>query len=106
MVRVEMPSFLIVAGEKDLSNWVPVPADALTTRDALAWFALLPLLVLRVPACSELMYVPAFSTATNTVILQVPFAGILPPVRVMSALPLAAVSVPPQVLSGTVLGRP
>jgi len=41
MVNVEMPSLSIVAGEKVLKQRVPELADALTTSDAFAWFALL-----------------------------------------------------------------
>ena len=54
MVKVETPLLTIVAGEKDLSSLGPAPADSLTTRDALAWSLLLPLLVLSVPICNEL----------------------------------------------------
>ena len=54
MVRVETPPALMVAGLKALPSVGATPAGALTVKVATAGAALLPLLVCKAPAASEL----------------------------------------------------
>ena len=69
-----------------------------TISVALIPWVLVPWLVCKAPAGSELMNVPTLGTVTATVTVQEPYAGIEPPLKVTIELPLVAVTVPLHVL--------
>jgi hypothetical protein len=98
IVSVELPPAVMEAGLKDLFTVGATPATGVTAKLATAGTELLPLLVCKAPAASELMKLPALGAVTFTVTVQEPFAGIEPPVNVTAEPPAGAVTVPPQVV--------
>jgi hypothetical protein len=92
-----IPPERTVVGFHDLE----IPAAWLTVRFAAAAKALLPWSVTRAPALILFVRVPVVAfgaTATGTVIVQLPPAGIVPPDRVIEGEPGTAPTVPPHVV--------
>jgi len=96
IVRVEMPPALMVAALKALPS---VTAEGVeTVKVATAGAALLPPMVCKAPAASELMKLPPAGALTSTVTVQELLLRIEPPVNVTAVPPALAAVVPPQVV--------
>jgi len=106
MVTLSVPATRLVEGsdvfEMDLDG------EALNTVSVADEVLPLPPLVdVTVPVV--LAYDPAVAATTATVMVQLPFAAIVPPLRLILPPPAAAVSVPPQVFvvaRGVALTKP
>ena len=94
MVEVLNPSAATVAGEATTVDSVVL--IAWTVRFALAELAVSPLVVVTVPVRLDL--VPVLVEVTSAVMLQLPLAGMVPPLKLRDLPPADALSVPPQLL--------
>lgn len=105
IVEVLKPSAATVAG--DATTVDSVVLIVWTVRFALAALAGSPLVLVTVPVL--LVLVPVLVEVTSAVMLQLPLAGMVPPLRLRDEPPADALSVPPQLLlvvSGEAIFRP